>query len=350
MLTKQFFSETIEADLNDMTNFSYRDVVVKTTSLISKNEIRQIIKKCKLDNVSSLDEISNRILKILIEKLLSLLTNLFRACVKHDYHSLCFREVNIVILKKSNKSNYTNFKTYKFIALLNTIDKAFEFIIAHKINTLAEIYEMFLATQMKKRRKRIYETTLKLFIEQIHTIWNMNKNKMITLLNMNVANAYDHMSRERLMHNLRKREISNWIITWTSSFMKNRHITLTIDDETTFISEINADISQDSSIFLIFYFFYNADILKSLKRSRYRYVSKWFDFCHIEFNSTSIWFLVESNRFDLNFRRFEIENNLRSRIRLIILFTCLLILNIIIRISLICVQRLSLLITSKLDY
>jgi hypothetical protein len=272
MLTKQFFSKTTEADLNDMTNFNYRDVVVKTTSLISKNEIRQIINKCKLDSASSSNEISNRILKILIKKLLSFLTNLFRACVEHDYHSLCFREVNIIILKKSNKSNYTNFKTYRFIALLNTIDKAFEFIIARKINTFAEIHEMLFATQMKKRRKRICETTLKLFIEQIHTIWNMSKNKMITLLNMNVANAYDHVSRKRLMHNLRKKEISNWIMIWTSNFIKNRHITLIINDDTTFMSRINADISQDSSIFFILYFFYNADILKSLKRSRYKII------------------------------------------------------------------------------
>jgi hypothetical protein len=35
-----------------MTSFNYRDVVVKTTTLISENEIRQIIKKCKFDNVS----------------------------------------------------------------------------------------------------------------------------------------------------------------------------------------------------------------------------------------------------------------------------------------------------------
>ncbi len=170
MFTKQFFSKTIEANLSDMTNFNYRDVVVKTTSRISKDEIRQIIKKCKFDNVSNSNEISNRILKILIKKLLSSLTNLFRACVEHDYHSRCFREVNIIILKKSNKNNYTNFKIYKFIALLNRIDKTFEFIIIRKINTFAEIHEMLFATQMKERRKRIYKTTLKFFIEQIHTI------------------------------------------------------------------------------------------------------------------------------------------------------------------------------------
>jgi hypothetical protein len=272
MFTKQFFSKTIETDFNDITNFIYRDIVVKTTSLILKNEIRQIIKKCKFDNVSSSNEISNRILKILIKKLFSFLTNLFRACVEHDYHSLCFHEVNIIILKKSNKNNYTDFKTYKFIALLNTIDKIFEFIIVHKINTFAEIHEMFFATQMKKRRKKVYETTLKLFIEQIHTIWNMSKHKMITLLCMNVANAYDHVSRKRLMHNLRKREISNWIMTWTSSFIKNRHITLTIDDDKTFMNKINVDISQNSSIFFIFCFFCNANILKSLKRSRYKII------------------------------------------------------------------------------
>ncbi len=255
MLTKQVFSKIIEADLNDITNFNYRDIVVKTTSLISKNEIRQIIKNCKLDNVSNSNEILNHKLKILIKKLLSSLTNLFRACVEHDYHLRCFREVNIIILKTSNKNNYTNFKTYKLIALLNTIDKTLEFIIARKINTFAEIHEMFFATQIKKCRKRICATTLKLFTEQIHTIWNRNKNKMITLLNINVASAYNHVSRKRLMLNLRKKEISDWIMIWTNNFIKNKHITLIIDDDTMFMSKINVDISQEWSIFFIFIFF-----------------------------------------------------------------------------------------------
>ncbi len=61
-------------------------------------------------------------------------------------------------------------------------------------------------------------------------------------------------------------------MTWTNSFMKDKHITLTIDDDTTFMSRINADISQNSSIFFIFYFFYNTNILKSLKRSRYKII------------------------------------------------------------------------------
>jgi hypothetical protein len=61
-------------------------------------------------------------------------------------------------------------------------------------------------------------------------------------------------------------------MTWTSNFMKNRHITLIIENDTTFMRKINADISQDSSIFFILYFFYNANILKLLKRSRYKII------------------------------------------------------------------------------
>jgi hypothetical protein len=123
---------------------------------------------------------------------------------------------------------------------------------------------------MKECRKRTCETTLKLFMKQIHTIWNMSKNKMTTLLNINVANVYDHVFRNKLLHNLRKRNVFDWIIFGTNSFMMNKHTTFIINDETTFMCQINVDISQDSSISFILYLFFNANILKSLKKTRHK--------------------------------------------------------------------------------
>ncbi len=120
---------------------------------------------------------------------------------------------------------------------------------------------------MNERKNRSCETTLELFIEQIHTIWNMSKNKMITLLNMNVVETYDHVSRTRLLHNLRKKRIFIWIIVWTNNFMQDRRITFVIDSDTTTMSNVNVDISQSSFISFILYLFYNADLLKLLKRS-----------------------------------------------------------------------------------
>jgi hypothetical protein len=153
---------------------------------------------------------------------MSHLLNLFRVCAKLKYHSSCFKKTHIIALKKSKKKNYTNIKTYRSIALLNTLDKILKSIIAQRISDLTKTHDLFLINQMSDRKNRSCETTLKLLIEQIHTIWNMNRNKIITLLNMNVVEIYNYVARKKLLHNLQKRRISIWIIVWTNNFMQHQ--------------------------------------------------------------------------------------------------------------------------------
>jgi hypothetical protein len=190
-----------------------------------------------------------------------LLISLFRVCVKLSYHSNDFNNAHIIIFKKSNKKNYSNVKVYKFIALLNILNKALEFIITRRINDLTKINDMFFVSQMRKQKNRNCDTTLKLLIEQIHTIWNMRKEKMMILLNINVINVYDYVSRERLLHNSRKQKISIWMINWTNNFMRDKHTSLIIDNFTMISRLIKIDISQKFFISSILYFFYNANLL-----------------------------------------------------------------------------------------
>jgi hypothetical protein len=121
--------------------------------------------------------------------------------------------------EKVEKKNYTNVKTYKSIVLLNTLEKILKSVIARRINDLTKTHDLLFVNQMNERKNRSCETVLKLLTKQIHTIWNMSKDKITTLLKMNVIEAYDHISRERLLHNLKKRRISTWIVTWTNNFM-----------------------------------------------------------------------------------------------------------------------------------
>jgi hypothetical protein len=209
MLIKQFFSSTRQIDLNDTHAYRYSDVVFESKRIISEDEIRQTIKRSKSDSASESDEIFNKMLKLLMKKLMFTLMCLFKICAEQSYHSRCFKKTHTISLKKSNKSNYTNLKTYRSIAFLNILDKTLKSIIVSRINNLAETYKLLLETQMNERRRRACETTLKLFTKQIHIVWNMNKNKMTILLSLNVIDAYDHVSKERLIHNLRKRRISN---------------------------------------------------------------------------------------------------------------------------------------------
>ncbi len=270
MLIKQFFSNTKQVDLSDTFAYRYSDVVIESKKLISQNEIRQTIKKNKSDSASKSNEILIRMLKLIMKKLMFTLMNLFKICAEQSYHSRCFRKTHIIFLKKSNKSNYTNFKTYKFIALFNILNKTLKSIIVKRINNLAETHKLLFETQMSERRKKTCETTLKFLMKQIHIVWNMNKNKMTTLLSLNVIDAYDHVSRERLIHNLRKRRISNWIIAWIDNFMQNKCTTLKVNKQSTFMNQIKIDISQNSFVSFILYLFYNANILKVFERFKHK--------------------------------------------------------------------------------
>jgi hypothetical protein len=135
-----------------------------------KNEIKQIIKRCNLNNVLEFNDISNKILKILCTNLMFSLMSLFRICVELNYHSFCFKIAHIIAFKKFNKKTYFDVKTYKFITLLNTLNKILKLIIIRRMNNLMKTHDMFFASQMSDRKNRNCETTLKLFIEQIHIV------------------------------------------------------------------------------------------------------------------------------------------------------------------------------------
>jgi hypothetical protein len=144
MLFTQFFSSTKQTDLSDTLKYRYFSAVIKTHENIIKEEILQTIKKCKFDNVSKSNDISNKVLKLLINKFMSTLLRLFRVCATLNYHFRCFRKAHIIALKKFNKSNYTNLKAYRSIALFNTLSKTFESIIVKRINNLTKTHKLLL--------------------------------------------------------------------------------------------------------------------------------------------------------------------------------------------------------------
>jgi hypothetical protein len=171
------------------------------------------------------------------------LINLFQACVKLNYHFLCFKIAHIIAFKKFNKKNCSNVKTYKLIILLNTLSKTLKSIIIRRINNLAKIHDMFSISQMSDRKNKSCEIALKLLIEQIHIVWNMKKDKITTLLSMNVIDVYDHVFKNKLLHSLRKKDISDWIIRWTNNCMKDRHISFTLNNATMIFRLIKTNIS-----------------------------------------------------------------------------------------------------------
>ena len=130
-----------------------------------------------------------------------------------------------------------------------------ESIIARKISYLTEKHRLIPDTQMGARPGRATDTALELLTEQVHTVWNQGKDKVASLLSIDVSGAFDTVSHRRLIHNLRKRKIPEWITKWKESFLKERETTLTINQRKTNAFQLNIGIPQGSPLSPIQYIF-----------------------------------------------------------------------------------------------
>jgi hypothetical protein len=211
MFKNVFFSTSSSIELDDISrSFYFR--FIECSFSITKRKMLKIIKRIAFDKISSFDEIINKLLKICVFIMMQLLISLFIVCIQQTYHSKTFKKINIITLKKIDKKNYTISKTYWSIALLNIIEKILEFIMSKKISWITKTHRLLLDTFMKCRKNRSIKTILKFFIEQIHIIWKQKTNRMITLLSLNVTNVFNTMSHVKLIHDMKKRKISSWII------------------------------------------------------------------------------------------------------------------------------------------
>jgi hypothetical protein len=261
MFKSIFFLASSSVDLNDIES-SFYSIAIDCSIIVIEDEIAKTIDRIFFHKTSSSNDITNRLIKAWLSTFIKLLISLFQTCAEHEYHSKVFKTTNTITLKKINEENYVITKTYRFIILLNIIEKIMKSIMSKKISWLAKSYRILLESHMNVRFERFIQTALELLTKQTHIVWNQNTNRIAILLSLNVIEAFDSISHSRLIHNLKRRKISQWIINWVSSFMSDKSITLAISQRIFEFFAMFMRISQDSFISSLLYLFYNANLLK----------------------------------------------------------------------------------------
>ncbi|GCB25809.1 probable RNA-directed DNA polymerase from transposon X-element [Aspergillus awamori] len=149
-----------------------------------------------------------------------------------------FRESITVTLRKPGKSDYGQVKSYRPVALLNTL--------AHG------------------RTKGVStEQAVHVLLERIQTTWKLMPSHVASVLFLDVSGAFDHVSHIRLLHNLRKRKIDRDTVGWIASFLGNRTTTVRMGDIESDPYTVTVGIPQGSPLSPILYLFYNADLLEA---------------------------------------------------------------------------------------
>lgn len=182
------------------------------------------------------------------------LQRIFNASLELGYCAKLFRNLVTISMQKPHK------KSYRPIALLDTIGKTLESILAKRISAIAEIHHLLPKMHFGGRRNTSTEHAIHYLVERTYAPWAQEKEASALILD--VTGAFDNVSHPRLIHNLRKRRLDPQMIAWIASTMQDRTTVVKTNERSTDLIHISTGIPQGSPLSPILYLFYNADLLE----------------------------------------------------------------------------------------
>jgi hypothetical protein len=159
-------------------------------------------------------------LKLLGRPLLEYLQPLFQACFHFSYYPLHFKQSSTVALRKPSKGDYSAPAAWQPVALLNTLGKVLETVVASRITALFEEHGLLPPQHMGARPGRSTDTALDKLVKQIHAAWQADDG-VTSLLSLDMTGAFDRVIPIRLLHNFRKRCIPQGLVKFISSFLSD---------------------------------------------------------------------------------------------------------------------------------
>ena len=129
LLRKVFFPQPPEADLGDIHQNPNRRTQLQMPP-VNDTEVRAAIKKAPPNKAPGYDTLPNRLWQVLAEprsrsetRFVQLLTTIFDACVQIGHNPQHFQSSVTVTLRKAGPRDYRVPKSYRPVALLNTLGK-----------------------------------------------------------------------------------------------------------------------------------------------------------------------------------------------------------------------------------
>ena len=146
--------------------------------------------------------------------------------------------------------------------------KLLEAVIATEISKITEEHQLLPDTQMGARPGKSTLTTLTLATEIIHGTWQRDPHLVASMLNLDLAGAFDKVVHKRVLHCLRARRIPEWIVQYIASFLSERTTTIKFGEHTSKPIAVTSGVPQGSTLSPILFLFFAAELIEELNRDR----------------------------------------------------------------------------------
>lgn len=226
---------------------------------ITKEQILMQIRKLKPYKAPGPDGIPNIVLIKCADLLIDILHRIYKVMLEHNLHYAPWKVFTTVVIRKPGKPRYDIPKSYRPIALLNTMWKVLAAIVAEQLTYYSEKYNLLPATHFGGRPGRTTTDAVHLLVHKIKSAWRQGN--VVSVLFLDVEGAFPNAVPEKLVHNLRKRRIPLRYLNFIAGMLEGRTTYLRFDDHTSNAINIDNGIGQGDPLSMVLYQFYNADIL-----------------------------------------------------------------------------------------
>jgi hypothetical protein len=253
-----FFSPPPPPDLSNIgSSPAYQQL---TSHLLSIRELETALHKMAPNKAPGPDDIPTIVLHQTWPVIGNPLYSIFKTCIRIGYYPAPWREAISLILRKPKCTDYSAPNAYRPIALLCTMGKLLEAVIAARITYLADQYSLLPPTHIGCRPGHSTDDSIIAIEEFIKHEWR--RGKVVGALLVDVKNAFPSVSHPRLLHNLRDRRIPEPLVKLIESFLSGRKTSIRCADYTSLQVSCTVGIPQGSPLSRILYLFYNAPLLE----------------------------------------------------------------------------------------
>ena len=227
------------------------------------DELSQLIQGLKSGRVAGVDEIPNDLLKLTKDIILPYLEHLFQACMTMMYYPDQFKEAHTILLKKPQKGNYKIPDNWRPVALLSSVGKLLDGILAHRLSTLARKHGLLTKMQFGGVKGKCATNAVRLLLGKVYEAWGAKR--IASMFGLDMEKAFNRIPPQRELKALFDCGIPDWLIRMFWSYFSKRRTSLKMPghpDHRVFF--VGIGIPQGSPVSSILLAFFTAPLMREL--------------------------------------------------------------------------------------